>query len=588
VTPDISWQFAMLGLLLLAALAAGGLAGYLRLPKVTAYLLVGAAVGPTQLGWIGKEQIDFFDPLTKLAISLVLFNLGCHFPLARARRIFRRVLRLSLGELGTTFLLVGLGLAALGPGWQTLGLGTWVGRVEASLLLAALALATAPATTILVLKESESEGPVTEYTNSLVAINNLVSIVLFEILFLAILFLEGSLQVPAVVKLGNLAQDLAGSVALGVAAGLVVSYFYAMIGESRRLVLLFAVILLALAVCKIREMPYLLTFLAMGVTVANASDATRHILAELDRLTGLLCVVFFVSHGAELQLSMLGKAGLIGLGYIVLRFAGKCLGIRLAAGVVHEERVVRNWLGPALVAQAGAAIALSAIAVERTEAIGGNLHHLALQVQTVILGTVVVFELLGPILIRQAVLRAGEVPLGKAIHHRTFSLWDPLRSVWNRLLIAAGRNPWKNRVLEKILVRELMRKNVKGVPQAATFSHVVAEIEQSRHDTYPVVGAAGELVGVIRYRELSSAMFDPALGALVRAADITTPAGWVLHPDDPVERAYDLFQESKDDCIPVVTDEEPYQLLGLVRRRDVLRLLIRGQMKPSGGKGEQR
>lgn len=579
---EISWQFGsiLLGLLLMAALAAGGMAGYVRLPKVTAYLLMGVVMGlfvvhegetPGPMGWIPAGAIQFFEPLAKLAISLVLFNLGCHFPLARVRRIFRRVLRLSVGELTATFLFVGVGLIVLGASWKM------------ALLLGALALATAPATTILVLKEAESEGPVTEYTNSLVAINNLVSIVLFELLFLVILFLEGSLNVPATVQLGQLAQDLAGSLLLGVAAGLVVSYAYTLVAEDRGLVLLLAVILLALAICEIRGMPYLLTFLAMGATVANASDQTRAVLAELDRLTGLLCVVFFVSHGAELQVGMLGAAGMIGVGYIVLRFLGKYVGTRIAARTVHEEPAVQRWLGTTLVAQAGAAIALSDIAVTRTEGLGGSVEAMAGEVQTVILGTVVVFELVGPILIRQSVLQAGEVPLAKAIRRSPYSLIDPLRSIGNRLLLAFGRNPWKDRSPQDITVKEMMRKNVKGVPQAATFSEVVDQIEHNRHDTYPVVGLGGELVGVIRYRELSSAMFDPSLGNLVRAADITTPAGWVLHVDDPVSRAYELLQKSKDDCIPVVAQEEPFQLLGLVRRRDVLRLLALGQSDSKNG-----
>ena len=112
----------------------------------------------------------------------------------------------------------------------------------------------------------------------------------------------------------------------------------------------------------------------------------------------------------------------------------------------------------------------------------------------------------------------------------------------------------------------------------ANFHDVVAHIEHSHDNTYPVVGRSGELAGVIRYRELSNALFDPALNTLVRAADVTTPAGWILHPDESLSRAYELFQATKDDCLPVVTRNEPYQLLGLVRRRDVLRLLIRGQL----------
>ena len=563
--PTFDWQVAIsLGVLLAVALFSGGVAGYVRVPRVTAYLLVGVLLGPVIFHWVDREQVDPFEPLTKLAISLVLFTLGCHFPLARVRRNLRRTLRLSMGEMGLTFLLVTLGTLLLSQ--VSGGPIAWKG----ALLLGALALATAPATTVLVLKEAESEGPVTEYTNGLVALNNLAAIVLFELLFLGAHFFEGKLSVSVLVEVRLLAQDLVGSIALGMAAGLVVSYCYGLVGETRRLVLLFAAVILILGICELVGVPYLLTFLAMGITVVNTSDQTRQVLAELDRLTGLLCVVFFVAHGADLKLGALADAGLIGIGYIVCRLSGKYFGIRIAAAACGEEPAVRNWLGATLVAQAGAAIALAEIASHRDPEVGAYL-------QTVILGTVVFFELVGPIMIRQAVLKAGEVPLAHAIH-RSRSLIDPMRTIWNRLLIAFGLNPWKNRSSDDLTVRELMRKDVKGIPEEATFDAVVAAIEHSRNDTHPVVGADGQLIGVIRYQELSKAMFDPALGALVRAADVTTPAGWLLHPDDPVARACDMFEASKDDCIPVVGTDKPYQLVGHVRRRDILRILIRGQI----------
>ncbi len=566
------WQSTFtLGLLLIAALLAGGMATYLRLPRVTVYLLIGVLLGPGVLNWIHEGQITLFEPLTKVAIALVLFQLGGHFPMARVRRTVRRVLRLSAGELGLTFVLVAVGIVLFGERW------------ELAVLLGALALETAPATTILVLKETESEGPVTEYANSLVALNNLTAIVLFEIFFLAIHIPGGRLSAPFSVELRLLAQDLAGSVALGVAGGLVVSYAFGLVAETRRLILLMAVVALLLSVCQLARVPYLLTFLAMGVTVANSSDQSRQVLAELDRLTGLLCVVFFVTHGAELKPGELGQAGWVGVAYIVLRLAGKYFGTRIAARAGHEEPAVRNWLGTTLWAQAGAALALSSMAVQRTQHGDPALHDLCRQVQTVILGSVVVFEIVGPILIRQAVLRAGEVPLAHAIRHRGSSLADQAQTIGNRLLLAVGLDPWRGRRREDLTVGELMRKNVKGVPQGATFDDVIAYIEHSRDNAYPVVGPRGELVGVIRYRELSSALFDPALDTLVRAADVTTPARWVLHPDEPVPRVQEMFEASQDDCLPVVTREEPYQLVGVVRRRDVLRLLIRGQISSQEG-----
>ena len=216
---------------------------------------------------VEDEHLHLLEPLTSLAISLVLFNLGCHFPMARVRRILRRVLRLSLGELTATFLLVLVGLSLL-----ALLVGA---RWEIALLLAALAVATAPATTILVLKENESEGPVTEYASSLVALNNLVAIVLFELFFLAIHFFGDQLSVPVSTEVRLLLQDLAGSVLLGVAGGLIVSFAFPQVTAGHRLVLLLGIITLLLGLCEVGQSPYLLTFLAMGLTVANSSDQTR-------------------------------------------------------------------------------------------------------------------------------------------------------------------------------------------------------------------------------------------------------------------------------------------------------------------------
>ncbi|MBN2477502.1 MAG: cation:proton antiporter [Pirellulales bacterium] len=552
-----------LGMLMTAALLAGVVGQLFRLPKVTSYLLMGVLLGPSLLDCVPRQHFEQIEPLTKLAIALVLFNLGCHFPLARARRILRRVLRLSLGELGATFLLVAIGLLLLGAGWET------------ALLLGALGLATAPATTILVLKETESEGSVTEYTNALVALNNLASIVAFELLFLAILLLHGELRDSPLAQLAYLARDLAGSIVLGAAAGLTVSYCYGLVAEARRLVLLVGAITLALGLCLAFDVPYLLTFLAMGATVANSSYQTRHVLAELDRLTGLLCVVFFVTHGVDLDVHKLYLAGAAGVGYLAFRAAGKYLGIRLAAQTQHEEPEIRNWLGLTLMSQAGAAIALSSIAVQRTAKLSGTLPQICEDVQTVILGTVVVFEIAGPLLIRQAVLCSGEVPLAQAVHHPGVGPVEQLRAVWNRVLIAFGLDPWGGRSEGELTIRQLMRKNVRSVPQSATFDDVVACIEHSRDNTFPVVDQTGDLIGVIRYRELSHALFDRKLGPLVRATDVTTPARQVLYPDEPISRASQIFARSKDDCIPVIAAEEPHQFLGVVRRRDVLRLLIR-------------
>ena len=129
-----------------------------------------------------------------------------------------------------------------------------------------------------------------------------------------------------------------------------------------------------------------------------------------------------------------------------------------------------------------------------------------------------------------------------------------------------------------VKVSDLLRKT-KGIPQSANFDAVVAHIENSHDNTYPVVDDRNGVVGVIRYPLLSNVMFDYNVTHLVRAEDLATRSGPFLTPDEPAARAFELFQIETDDCIPVVRREEPNELLGVVRRSDVMHVLITQRRK---------
>ena len=556
------WDIALtLGLLLISALLGGRLAELVRLPKVTAYLLVGVLLGPQVLDALPESHVQTLDPITKLAMALVLFNLGCGFSLEHLRRIYDRVLPLSLAEIVLTFGMVSVGLWLIGAG------------PSASILLGALAIATAPATTILVLKETESEGPVTQYASAMVALNNFACILAFELLFLAIEFVHGQIESPLRQAL-YFTLDVFGSLTLGIGSGLLVSYLFAVADPKRHTILLFAAIAVVLGVCQTWHFPYLLTFLAMGTIVANSSDHRIAIGKQLDQLTGILCIMFFVIHGAEMQIQRFIEGGAVGFAYIGLRCLGKYFGVFTVAWMRKDEASVRNWLGATLVAQAGAAIALASIAVARDPALGEFIN-------SIILGTVVVFELLGPILIRQAVLHSGEVPLDHAIRRRERDPIQEFRAMCNRISEIFFPPPKSDRSVEEIQAKEVLRTDIKGLQQTATFHEIIDYIEHSRDNTFPVVGSDGQLVGVIRYDELSSTLFDRRLGPLVRAADLATPTNLAVHPDESVAYAWSKLQHTNEDCLPVIDRESPHRLVGVIRRRDVLRVLIRGHRSAS-------
>jgi Kef-type K+ transport system membrane component KefB len=588
------WYLAVtLGLLLGAALLAGFLAQMLHLPRVTAYLLVGLAMGPhtpllgigewlaAQVGYsislagnhIPVEHLHYLEPIGSFAIALVLFNMGCHFPLTRFRRIIKRLLPISIGELLMTMTLVTGGMCLLG----LLLSDSWVDW-QTALLFGALALATAPATTVLVLKENRSEGPITEFTTGLVALNNLASIVLFELLFVLIQANRGG-GMSIASETFQLATDLGVAAALGLVAGLVVSFCCGILLPPRWLILLTAVIAPVMGVCELLEVPYLLTFLMMGVTVASTSDKGEEISTTLDRLISLLCVVFFVIHGAAMDLNKLWAAGAIGVAYIALRCGGKYLGVFLTADAHRDGPQVKRWLGAALLSQAGAAIALSAIAVQRDPELGEPL-------QDIILGTVVFFEIIGPILVRTAVLRSGEVPVAVAILHTTSTPLEQIRTMVYRILQSLGINPLRGTPADRLDVSRVTRRNVKPLLSSDHFAAVLDHIEHSHDNTYPVVNSIGQLVGIIRYMDMRDVLFEPTASQLVTAEDLAIPAKRVLEQTATLGDAWRLLNDGPDDCLPVVI-AATNQYIGIVRQRDLLQIVSKDVMRQHSEVSEQ-
>jgi CBS domain-containing protein len=227
---------------------------------------------------------------------------------------------------------------------------------------------------------------------------------------------------------------------------------------------------------------------------------------------------------------------------------------------------VKQWVGAALLSQAGAAIALSAIAVHRDKALGQPL-------QDIILGTVVFFEIVGPIMVRMAVLRGGEVPVAVAILHTSSSPIEQLRTMAFRIMESLGISPLRGRPADNLEVIRVTRRNVKPLQAGANFDEVLDYIEDSYDNTYPVVNDANELIGVIRYADMRDVLFEPTASQLVTAEDLTVPADSVLKQTETLGKAWQLLSDGPDDCLPVVTADSPHQYVGVVRQRDLLRLL---------------
>jgi Kef-type K+ transport system membrane component KefB len=204
-----------LGLILLLALLAGHLVRALRIPEVTGYILAGVALGPSILGWVSAENLLALQVLSEVALGLILFSIGSVFEFSKFRRMGRQFLYLTLAESLLASILVIGGILTLGQPWQV------------ALLLGAIAMATAPASTLMVIRECDSEGPLTDNLLGIIAVNNLLCITTYAVVAATIDLtsgLSGLTVLNAVYHAGYpLVWQLGGSVALGYLVGLLLA-----------------------------------------------------------------------------------------------------------------------------------------------------------------------------------------------------------------------------------------------------------------------------------------------------------------------------------------------------------------------------
>ena len=548
-----------LGLIVFTAIVLGIVGDWFRLPRVTSYLIAGVLCGPSLFGLVAASDLHHLEPIADIAMGLVLFNLGAHFSIKKLLRIRKHVIPIAIGDLLATFIVVTGGLLLFG---QSLSL---------SLMLGCLAMATAPATTVLVLKELRSEGPVTESAQALVAFNNFACILVFELLLIGFMLFDGNQNHDLSLQAIRFLWTFGGSFAIGVLSGLLLSFVAGFLSTLQWMAALLAVITCTLGFCEIYPVSYMLTFLVMGFIVANTANDSTQDLAESERVTALLSIAFFAIHGAELNVEQFLQIGAVGAAYIVLRCVGKYVGIHFGARWGHESTAMRTWLGTSMLSQAGAAIALSAVAVSRNRAEFEP-------VQTIILGSVLFFEIVGPLLIRLSVVRSGEVPIAHIARHSSGSIREQLRGMWWKFRLSIDADSMSRDAVEGLTVSSLARSKVTGIPQDAGLDAIISHVEHSHDDTFPVIDSANRVVGIIRYPVLSECLFDPGVSKLARAEDIATPVERLVHPDEPASAVYDFFLESTDDCVPIVSREDR-TMTGIVRRSDVRALLIRSRKR---------
>ena len=385
-------QLSSIALILLLSLLAGHLVKFLRIPEVTGYIIAGIVVGPSVLGWINDQNLASLSIFSEVALALILFSIGSIFEFRRFREVGRLIVMITVTECASVVALVSGAALYLGQRW------------EIALLLGTVAMETGAASTLMVLREYNAEGSLTQVITGAIAINNLVCLTCF-------LLVTSGLQVAGRLGMGggsiyatlySVVWQLIGSAALGYLVGLLLAgWSTRVIEHGETLILLIGCVLLCAGLALFLNLSILVVSLVLGATTANLSAHTGRLAMVQSRTDPPFYAVFFVIAGAHLQLGLLRSLGLLGLAYIVARAIGKLIGTYFGSLLARSTKQVRRQLGPAVLAHAGLAIGLVLSLVRRYPQLDAELT-------VVVLGGILVFEILGPISVRKVILRAGE------------------------------------------------------------------------------------------------------------------------------------------------------------------------------------
>ena len=384
----------------------------LSLPAVTAYLVCGILIGPycigalnlTGLGFSTPESVARLDITSQVALGFIAFTIGNEFRLVQLKAMGRQAITVGIAQAVFTTLLVDAALIALhfiSPGLIDL---------SSAITLGAIASATAPAATLMVVRQYKADGPLTRLLLLVVAIDDAVGLVLFSASFGVAHALESG-AVSVLTVLVEPVVEIVLSLALGAFAGWVLyrveKYFHS---RSKRLSISIGFVLLTVGLSMLEfevggvkcGFSLLLVCMMTGTVFCNICDFSEELMARVDGWTAPLFVLFFVLSGAELNLGVLSNplVLLVGVVYIVSRSLGKYFGAYGSCALTRCGEKITRHMGVTLLPQAGVALGMALTAQQLA---GGEM------VRNVVLFSVLVYELVGPALTKRSLIAAGEI-----------------------------------------------------------------------------------------------------------------------------------------------------------------------------------
>lgn len=393
----------LIGLLAVVVFLGSKVFQRLGIPQVVGYIVVGVVLGNSFLNVVPLELTEELTFISEIALGLIGFDMGSHLRLRALRRLGRSIALILLFEAVGTFALVTAGIYVITQSWHT------------ALIFGALSSATAPAATVDVLAEYDAKGPLTTSLLAVVGMDDALALVMYSI---AAALAESSFAhsgAPSVIQLLGLPIfEIGGSIILGLAAGWLLDLIMRRMEKHHdAMAVSIGFVFLCVGLSQAVGLSLILTTMVMGMVVVNRrAEHSLHIRHTIEQAGPFIYVLFFALVGARFQISLLPTMGLLGVAYVILRSSGKFMGAWIGGTLGKAEPAVRNNLGLGLLSQAGVAIGLALASADRFAGYGEEGQALGSQIINVITATTFVVQIVGPICVKLAIGRAGEI--GKA------------------------------------------------------------------------------------------------------------------------------------------------------------------------------
>jgi Kef-type K+ transport system membrane component KefB len=552
----------IIGAALLFGSVGGRLFQKLRIPQVVGYIVIGLVVGESCLGIVDAETLEKFDPFNFFALGIIGFMIGGELHRDVFRKYGKQFFSILCAEGFGAFAVVAL----LSGGLVFLLTGNLAMGIAVGIVLGGISSATAPAATVEVLREYKTRGVLTTAIYAIVAMDDGLALALFAVTasIAGQLMATGDGGTSLLTALAHAGYELFGAVAMGAVAGIALNMILYHANEhSKALTYTVGSLAVVIGVGVLIKVDVIMAAMTLGVTIVNlAPRRSRFTFEIVERFAPPIYVLFFVLVGSHLKMGNLGNVLILGIAvaYVVGRSGGKLLGSWLGAKWTKSPRVLQTYLGMCLFSQGGVAIGLALVAGKKfagVELVNGV--EVGPAIAMIVTLTTFIVELLGPVCVKVAVHKAGEV----------------------------GLNITEEDLMSSYKVSDLMDESPSRFPAEAPMQMILRTIADTDAMSYPVVDDTQRLVGVISLADLKQGFSTEGLTAWLVAFDLMRPAEDTVSQDEPLAEAVHRMRQQDLECLPVIASPEDERLVGMLELRAVGRklsqeILRRRQLAESG------